>query len=657
MGSSRAMRTVHGARGRVRGKKRTTRATKALRARVAGRTTKRRTTRAPGLIALDACIRTASRGEFTIKAYRGDAKTLLAFDLPRARSVGLAGFTIRCQPRGQAAYYLHNMLRFEHPGQHAQDHSEPVNSSINAPIHKFRWIHVPGLVHQGTEPFFGAYTYRVTPRYFKRGALQPLDPALGASLEIEVAPFQTGALALGFTRGFLQSQAFVRHFGETASIEPRDRALTFDTSRVAGINDAGQPFTYEQMYRWLGFTARAKLMALLDQVAGDPALRLDMFAYDLRDPGVVAVVLKLARQGRIRLILDNAALHHDPAKPKPEDELEAAFRSVAGKSAGILRGRFGKYAHDKILVVSRGGAPQRVLTGSTNFSVTGLYVNSNHVVVFEDPAVAAAYAEVFEVAWNGQARRADFVASPLAVRTGSFSSSRVPRTDITFSPHPPAFADAVLQGIASRVHQEAHAAGGSVLFAMMQLDPSGPVLPALEALHADPRVFSYGISDTPRGIRLYSRGKRTGVLVTGKPIRTQLPPPFCQVPSLGLDHQIHHKFIVCGVTGADPVVYCGSSNLAEGSEIRNGDNLLAIHDRSVAAVFAIEALGLVDHFNFLDRYARREPAARAGATRTPHAFAPHAAAAAGWFLSTTDRWAEPYFDPRDLHHADRMLFR
>lgn len=656
MGSSRAMRTRHGgARGRVPGHKRTRRATKAIRARIAGRTRKRRT---PGaLVTPDGYIRTASRGELTIKAYRGDAKTLLAFDLPRAKAVDLAGFTIQCRPGGQAAYYLHNLLQFEHPGRHAQDAGEPPQSSVNAPIHKFRWIHVPGLVHQGTEPFFGSYTYTVTPRYFARGALEPLDPALSASLQIEVGPFQTGALGLGFTRGFLQSQAFVRHFGKTAVIEPRDRGLTFDTSQVAGVNSAGQPFTYEQMYRWLGFTARAKLMALLDQIVGDPALHLDMFAYDLRDPRVVAAVLELARQGRIRLILDSAALHHDPEKPRPEDELETAFRSVASKAAGILRGRFGEYAHDKILIVSRGGVPHKVLTGSTNFSVTGLYVNSNHVLVFDDPAVAATYAEVFEVAWRGQARRCDFMASPLAARTASFSSSRVPRTDITFSPHPAAFADAVLQGIAVRIQREAHRVSGSVLFAMMQLDRmSGPVLPALEALHADQRVFSYGVSDTPGGIRLYARGKRTGVLVTGKPVRTQLPPPFCQVPSLGLNHQIHHKFIVCGIAGPDPVVYCGSSNLAEGSETRNGDNLLAIRDRGVAMVFAIEALGLVDHFNFLDRFATRESGAP-DAARTQRALEPHAAAEAGWFLSTTDRWAAPYFDPRDLHCADRVLFR
>src|SRR5205814_3038837 len=85
---------------------------------------------------------------------------------------------------------------------------------------------------------------------------------------------------------------------------------------------------------------------------------------------------------------------------------------------------------------------------------------------------------------------------------------------------------------------------------------------------------------------------------------TVLPPPFDQVPNIGgVGHQVHHKFIVCGFNGTDPVVYCGSSNLASGGEELNGDNLLAIHDGDVATAFAIEAVGLVDHFNFIDRYA------------------------------------------------------
>ena len=175
---------------------------------------------------------------------------------------------------------------------------------------------------------------------------------------------------------------------------------------------------------------------------------------------------------------------------------------------------------------------------------------------------------------------------------------------------------------------------------------TGPVFPALKTLHANESIFSYGISDSPDGIALYAPGRKTGVLVTGKPGKTQLPPPFDQVPDVGLGHQVHHKFIVCGFNTADAVVYCGSSNLAQGGEESNGDNLIAIHDRDVATVFAIEALGLVDHFDFLDRV----KAAPKSASKTQQALS------AGFFLSTTDTWVNPYFDPDDLHSVDRQLF-
>src|SRR5277367_2143896 len=165
-------------------------------------------------------------------------------------------------------------------------------------------------------------------------------------------------------------------------------------------------------------------------------------------------------------------------------------------------------------------------------------------------------------------------------------------------------------------------------------------------------IFSYGISDNPGGIFLYPAGKTTGVLVTGKPINTQLPPPFDQVRNIGgVGHQVHHKFVVCGFNGSDPVVYCGSSNLALGGEQANGDNLLAIHDGDVATAFALEAIALVDHFNFLDHVANG-PKAKKTKTPKPMAAKQQAAASAGWFLSTTDKWAKPYFDSKDLHSVD-----
>ncbi|WP_212364107.1 hypothetical protein [Bradyrhizobium jicamae] len=184
-----------------------------------------------------------------------------------------------------------------------------------------------------------------------------------------------------------------------------------------------------------------------------------------------------------------------------------------------------------------------------------------------------------------------------------------------------------------------------------------PVYDALKEIHYNDKVFSFGISDSPGGTYLYPLGKKTGVLVTGKPVNTQLPPPFSQVPNiLGVGHQIHHKFVVCGFRGNDPVVFCGSSNLALGGEESNGDNLLAIYDDDVATVFVIEALLLIDHFNFLDSAARGPKAKKRGPKEKKQAETQQMAVDAGWLLSTSDGWAAKYYDPKDLHSIDRDLF-
>jgi PLD-like domain len=597
----------------------------------------------------------AKKGPFSVTAYRGDTKTLLAFNLSDKKSAtNLAGFTIQCQPKGQDPFYIQNQLRFETPGNHAQDPKEPATSSINAPIHKFRWVHIPGSI-QGTKPILGEYVYTVTPRHFENKSLQPLDPKLSASLTITVDGFEKKDLELGFTRGFTQSQAFVRHFGLKALIKPGGKDLLFDTSQESGTNAQGEKFTFQDEYEWLGFTARAKIFNLLNEVLQKPNLSVDVFAYDLNEPDVIGIMLKLGKQKRLRIILDNASLHHNVAKPKPEDQFEKLFLKAAGKSQ-IKRGKFGNFAHDKVFVVSNKSGPLKVLTGSTNFSVTGLYVNSNHVIVFNDPDVAKIYADVFEESWKDDVKRPAYLQSKLADATASFSSKLTPKTTITFSPHQTAFATTILDDVVKRIKQEGKKAKstGSVLFAVMQINTGGgPVYPALNTLHNNQTIFSYGISDSPKGISLFPIGKKTGVLVTGKPVNTQLPPPFDQVPNVGLGHQVHHKFIVCGFNGDDPVVFCGSSNMALGGEEKNGDNLLAIYDGDVATAFAIEALALVDHFDFLDR-AAKGPKAKKG--KKPPALKQNAAAAAGWFLSTDDKWTAKFFDPKDLHSVDRRLF-
>jgi hypothetical protein len=286
-----------------------------------------------------------------VSAYRGDVKTLLAFDLTEQQATGLAGFTIHCQPPSGPAYHLHNALQFENPAAHAQVASESANSSVNAPFHKFRWLHVPGSVHQGPSPVYGTYAYGVTPRYFDgNGSMQPLDASRTASVEVAVGPLDDGPIELGFTRGYIQSQAFVNHFGLKALIRPHDDELLFDTSQQSGTNATGQRYSY------------------LEEYVRDPVRE--------RGPG--------------------------------------AGRDEAGK--------FGRYAHDKVLIVADSTGARKALTESTNFSTTGLYVNANHVLVFPQREVASKYAELFETVWEADVGRTAYLRSPLSGET--FSTPR-----------------------------------------------------------------------------------------------------------------------------------------------------------------------------------------------------------------------------------------
>jgi len=601
--------------------------------------------------------KTAKNNGLTLTLYQGDFKTLIAYSLDENNKklrTDLAGFTISFLPHDNKStkpYHIYNYLRFQNPSAHSQIATEPANSSINAPLHKFRWIHVPGSVHQGIEPFRGTYTYTVTPRYFNQGSLLPIDKSLSVSLDMDVVPFKRANFQLGFTRGFMQSQAYVRHFGPKALIRPKE--LLYDTSEVAGKDPQGNPFTYADEYKWLGFTAREIIFEWLDEVIGNSNLRIDVFAYDLNEPDVLKKMLQLAKEGRIRVILDNAALHHG-SPPKREDQFEKEFKKVAKAGASIVRGKFGRYSHDKIFIVYDSNNPVRVLTGSTNLAVTGLYVNSNHIVVIKDSAVAQQYAKVFNDSMTLAQQGTAFAGTADAQKVFPFASAGIPKIDITYSPHTEADAKKFLGNLAARVEKESKIKDGSVLFAVMELDSSGAAVEALVNIHADQDIFSYGITDTTDGIQLYKPGTTSGVLVTGKPADTFLPPPFSQVPGVGIGHQVHHKFVVCGFNRDDAVVYCGSSNLALGGEKANGDNLLAIFDKDVATAFAIEALSLVDHFHFLDSAQGSAKTKKSAKIKTPSKT--QLAAEAGWFLATSANWTKPYYDSKDLKCMDRVLF-
>jgi len=179
-----------------------------------------------------------------------------------------------------------------------------------------------------------------------------------------------------------------------------------------------------------------------------------------------------------------------------------------------------------------------------------------------------------------------------------------------------------------------------VLFAIMELGGSGAVLQTIQKLHLSGKLFSYGMTQSDSGFTLYKPGQ-PGALVPFAALVKQVPPPFNKEVTGGAGQVIHDKFIVLDFNGDNPIVFTGSSNLAEGGESQNGDNLLMISDPVVARIFAAEAVRLVDHYYFR------------AAMRTATTVKPLQLSQCGTAKQT---WWQRDYDPTNMRNVQRLLF-
>lgn len=583
-----------------------------------------------------------SKNGVSVRAYKGDAMTLLAFDLDKSKTVNFTGFTIRITPGTRTPYFMTNLLTY--PADIRKKNKikpEDANSTLFAPIQKFRWVHVPTTFHV-TKPFYGPYKYEVTPRYMVDDLLQPLDDSLTVAVTIDVSPYQSGDFQIGFARGFVASQAYTNHFGNNSKVRPNKKDLIFDIKAKSGSvkrkkkgADVIEDYTFEDQHIWLGWQARARALEFLNETVADKTLALDVFAFDLDEPLVCDKLIQLAKEGRLRILLDNSKGHvgADAAgNAMFEDQFEALFREEATGASSLLRGRFQSLAHSKVFLQKKKATNTavKVLTGSTNFSTNGFYINANHVIIFSNQDVAKLYADVFDASFSADKMK-KFKGTDFALHDQPFSQSKTPEMTIRFSPHSNEVATTFFKTISDRIK----AARTDVLFAIMKDDSASSILDAIRFVRENTEdIFSYGITDTTSTVTLYKPHTKRGVLVAGKGGAHILPPPFNRespVPGIA----IHHKFVVVDFKGPAPVVYCGSSNLAFNPEQKNGDNLIEIRDRDAVTVFAIEAIRLVDHFAFRDR------------KDNPKEINLHNGGDPPWY--------ESYYDPEDLHLLEREL--
>src|SRR5207247_933947 len=132
-----------------------------------------------------------------------------------------------------------------------------------------------------------------------------------------------------------------------------------------------EDYTFEDQHIWLGWQARARIMEFLDETLADNTLALDVFAFDLDEPGVCKKLIQLAEEGRLCVLLDNSKTHAGAGAF--ESKFEALFNEKRKNSSAIFRGRFQSLAHSKVFIqrMRTTNEARKVLTGSTNFSTNG----------------------------------------------------------------------------------------------------------------------------------------------------------------------------------------------------------------------------------------------------------------------------------------------
>ena len=551
-------------------------------------------------------------GDLTVVAYRGVGAVLLAFDLPKSKATKLAGFAIdRADPMGSTKPLL-NRLSFDKPltatSTPPQRHW---TDSHAAPFQYFRWVDIPPDVVTGD------YTYTVTARYF--GAGGKLRDGDAASVTVPLLVDDFSHFQLGFTRGYLSSQAYVDHFhdatGKALDFRPRPKTLDYDTA------------PYMKQYEWLGFTGRKILFDFLDECVADPTCTVDMFAYDFDEPDMLRRLQQLGP--RLRAFLDNASLHTGATALEPE----VKRRLVQSAGADHVKsGKFQRFAHSKVLIKKDAqGQAVAVLAGSANFSVRGLYAQANNVFVYRNNEMAGLYEDAFNQAF-GHALT-EFAGSSIAKDWHQVTAAGVPTASVCFSPH---LDEATSLG---PVGDAIDGAKSSVFYAVMQLG-GGAVTKALAKLPTRTDVFSLGVIDASDKAIVYSPRAPNGALIPYDYLHGQVPWPFHE--EFGRDAGgdtgkiIHDKFVVVDFNGLKPHVFFGSSNLAGGGETANGDSLLSCSDPLVVSAFAIEAVRNIDHFQFRS--------------------ATHGATPAKPLVLHTDDWWSQWYDPANRRAHDRKLF-
>jgi hypothetical protein len=504
------------------------------------------------------------KGDLSVQAIAGTHVVLLGMDLPEEDCPGLLGFALRRQDHTEGEkYWLSGYKTFA-----SVEPSPPpgiLYSTRQHPIQGFTWSDFSAKPEHD-------YTYEV---FALRGTPASPEESEKVAVKISTESEHGRTHHVHFNRGAAASQEYTRRFGDKRPGEVGSAAFT-----------------------WLSRGAAESIANFIGR-AVDAGWGLRVGAYEFADEKVLKALGAARDRGA-----DVEVLYH-ARDDEQKISNEEAIQNFGLENICHPRNAQGlTLSHNKIIVLTKAGAAQAVLTGSTNFSVGGIYGHSNVVHVCERNDVAAKYLWLWNELKKNTPKSAD--AGVLVEKTPLPDDPLAKQVTSVFSPRDSLEAldwyaeqarganDALFMTFAFGMNQrfqDAYRTGNAKLrYALMEA-MSGPTRTKEQKAANEAAIIA--LRRMPEN--KFAIGSRLGSGAFNHWLIERLSGLNVHV------RYLHTKYMLVDPLGANPLVVSGSANFSEASTTDNDENMLIIRGNSrVADIYLGEFMRLYRHFAFRD---------------------------------------------------------
>jgi len=543
-----------------------------------------------------------------VKVYNnGDHACLVWLPSDGKRIPQCRGFTIRRVVQGSPDVYLHGFVGF------SDDDKLDPSAPWKHPVQRFMWW------DYGVKPG-QSVQYSVVPVMGDKNSLQLANAdASPLTAPITITGQMSQNISAYFNKGIVAAQWVTRVLNSLGSPPPK----------MADLIAATQP-PLNALRNELSGLLRPQILSMLADAKKNNG---EIYAalYELNDPELLAALKSFGK--KCHLILANGAF----SKKNDNDEnkaVRAELRSVVDLTNRIVKS--GHFAHNKFVVVCDSASrPQRVLSGSTNWTKTGLCTQANNGIIVND----AKLAQDFLNEWNLLKKAKNDYPPKLAQTNSTAQTYNIDGGTVTqwFAPtdkgqdlafarnlinaakqgilflffNPGAFAAddkpankwTLLQNILFRHHRGTPNFNPNLYIrGVVNQEIDGLTRESTGKTPAKPSANAALDPSAATPVTLFEGGKQPPQhLGYESMVPKNIKDTFHDWASeiLGQGVHIHSKVIVLDPFGENPVVMTGSHNLGLKASSKNDDNLMIIQgNKPLAAAYAANIIAIYQSYRW-----------------------------------------------------------